>query len=30
MTNEQLAELIQMNIDVKSNMEALYMQNDVV
>ena len=27
MTNEQLAELIQMNIDVKSNMEALYMQN---
>lgn len=27
MTNEQLAELIQMNINVKSNMEALYMQN---
>lgn len=27
MTNEQLAELIQMNIDVKSNMESLYMQN---
>lgn len=27
MTNEQLVELIQMNIDIKSNMEALYMQN---
>lgn len=27
MTNEQLVELIQMDIDVKSNMEALYTQN---
>lgn len=27
MTNEQLVELLQMGIDTKSNMEALYMQN---
>ena len=27
MTNEQLVELLQMNIDKKSNMEALYTQN---